>query len=156
MTDGTLNEVEDSLITTLDSNTTSDALALHFHENLRVGNIHLFPSGRLEIVRTDALSELQNSNPITRATYLPGFGIMYRGSDEYDVFAGIHRGFSPVAPGQSEEVLPETTWNSEAGIRYHSHGTHVEGIGFFNDYNNIVGQCTFSSGCGNESIDNRI
>jgi Fe(3+) dicitrate transport protein len=84
-----------------------------------------------------------------------GFGAHYAIVPELGVLAGIHQGFSPVAPGQSPGVKPETSVNYEFGLRFNqsSSATLVEAVGFVSDYANLVGECTFSSGCGTEQLD---
>jgi Fe(3+) dicitrate transport protein len=57
-----------------------------------------------------------------------------------------------VSPGQAPEVEPETSVNYEAGTRIQYEKTRVELIGFFNDYSNLTGECTFSSGCPDDLI----
>jgi Fe(3+) dicitrate transport protein len=74
-------------------------------------------------------------------------GTMWEFDDWVDVFASIHKGFSPVAPEQDESVLPEVAWNYEAGFRQHFDDTRTEFVLFANDYQRITGQCTQSSGC---------
>ena len=66
---------------------------------------------------------------------------------------GIHRGFSPVAPGQSKEIDPEESVNLEAGLRFRVPQREFELIGFANLYSNMLGQCTQSKGCPNDLLD---
>ena len=144
----------DELETLLHSDTHANALAAYVHEDLQFGSVHLFPSGRLEVVegsRQDIGSE--RSPSILRSTLLPGMGALYEIDDWSNIFIGAHRGFSPVSPGQPEDVLPEFSWNYEAGIRYGLDKNHVEIIGFFNDYQNLTGQCTMSGGCDPDNVD---
>ena len=77
---------------------------------------------------------------------MPGIGITYQVSDPVLAFAGLHRGFTPPAPGGP--TREEKSVNYEAGIRYAERGHYVEGIGFFTDYKNLTGTCTNSSGGG--------
>ena len=72
------------------------------------------------------------------------------------LFRSVHRGFSPVAPGQAEDVKPESSWNYEGGARVSYRGFHVEAIGFFNDYSNLSGTCTGSVGCTGAEIDTQV
>jgi Fe(3+) dicitrate transport protein len=73
-----------------------------------------------------------------------------------DLFTGVHRGFSPVAPGQPEGTKPETAINVEAGARAHPGETHAELVGFLSAIEDITGACTFSSGCDEEEIDRQF
>ncbi|MBK6918397.1 MAG: TonB-dependent receptor [Deltaproteobacteria bacterium] len=77
----------------------------------------------------------------------PGIGALVRALEWLDVFAGVHRGFSPVAPGQPDAVKPEYSVNYEAGVRAIRRRVWAEAVGFFSDYSNLNGACTFSSGC---------
>lgn len=134
--------------TLLDADTFARALAAHVHEDLRLGRAHFIPGLRLEAIqtgRTDAGEDPQD--PVFRATLLPGFGTLLQAHDLLDIFAGAYRGFSPVAPGQPEEIEPEQSWNIEAGARFHHIDTRLELVGFLNEYTNLTGQCTFSGGC---------
>src|SRR5262249_13088872 len=84
--------------------------------------------------------------------FLPGIGAQYTFWDSLSVLAGVHRGFSPVAPGQS--VKPEYSVNYEAGTRYFDKAHRsAELIGFFNDYSNVLGECSVSEGCTQTSTD---
>ena len=109
----------------LNADTQANALALYFHDDFSWNNLHLFPSARLEVVQglfRDAEQEWEE--PVTRTSILPGFGAMYTFDDWTDVFAGIHKGFSPVAPGQPKEVQPEESINYEVGVRLQEEDTH--------------------------------
>jgi Fe(3+) dicitrate transport protein len=78
--------------------------------------------------------------------WIPGLAATYRVNDDWRVFAGAHRGFS--SPGPGSTIDPETSWNYEAGARYAKGAVAFETTGFFNDYDNLVGTCTASTGGG--------
>jgi Fe(3+) dicitrate transport protein len=139
--------------TVLDSEATARALAVHVHEDLRIDRVHLFPSARVETVYGDRADVGVEPNPAqTRTAVLPGFGVLFNAGEWTDLFAGSHRGFSPVAPGQPAEVEPELSWNHEAGLRLDLGDTHGSLAGFLNDYQNLTGECTFSGGCAGDAI----
>jgi Fe(3+) dicitrate transport protein len=118
MLDGLPVATGGELDTTLDSQATARAMAAHLHEDLSIGRLHLFPGVRVEIIqgwRADVGEP--EASAITRATTLPGMGILVEATSTLDVFVGANRGFSPVAPGQAVEVSPELSWNYEAGAR---------------------------------------
>ncbi len=157
MRSGELVDAGDEVVVTRDSQAVAQALALHAHEELRIGQVHLLPGARLEVVRTELIDASEGSSGVvTRAAVLPGAGALWTPTGALDVFAGVHRGFSPVAPGQPEEVRPELSWNSEAGLRWGSGQRQLEMVGFFTNYQNITGQCTMSGGCGNELVDRQF
>ena len=76
---------------------------------------------------------------------MPGIGITRRVSPNLRVLAGVHRGFTPPAPG-SADAEAEDSVNYELGLRYARGALAGEMIGFFNDYDNLLGTCTASSG----------
>ena len=137
----------------LDSQATARAMAAHLHEDLSIGRLHLFPGVRMEAIRGWRADVGKPEAPaITRVTTLPGMGILVEAMPVLDVFIGANRGFSPVAPGQSEDVSPELSWNYESGARLDLNRTHAEVVAFYNDYTNITGQCTFSGGCSGDDL----
>ncbi|MDX1515269.1 MAG: TonB-dependent receptor [Woeseiaceae bacterium] len=80
----------------------------------------------------------------TEAVFVPGIGAMYRLAPAWRLIAGVHRGYNPPAPGSAADA--ETSLNIEAGIRYGRNGTRAEVIAFVNDYDNLVGTVTASTG----------
>src|SRR5690606_30729307 len=77
---------------------------------------------------------------------IPGIGATYLASDALTAFASVHRGFNPPGPGSGSSV--EESTNFEAGLRYARNGFSGDVVGFWNDYANLVGTCTASSGGG--------
>lgn len=147
MVEGLLEKSTESPVTNLDSSSQASAFAGYFYDDFQINRWHLFPSARLEVVESFETKNNETSETIIRNTVLPGFGILFDFSDWTHVFASSHKGFSPVAPGQPQEVKAEQSWNYELGFRSQQDFATFELIGFFNNYSNITGQCTFSSGC---------
>jgi Fe(3+) dicitrate transport protein len=77
---------------------------------------------------------------------IPGISATWRVSPDVRLIAGVHRGFAHPAPGSN--IDPETSWNYEAGVRLGEERWRAELIGYFNDYSNLVGTCTASTGGG--------
>jgi Fe(3+) dicitrate transport protein len=153
MTSGALIPTDDPDLVLLDSNSSAQALALHAHEDLGIGPVRLLPGIRMEVIRGTRIDSGEAFDPTTRVIALPGFGIHGSATPWLSVFGGVHRGFSPVAPGQPADVQPETTWSYEAGARVNHGGTTGELVGYLNDYVNLTGQCTISGGCDGDLID---
>ncbi len=113
----------------------------------------LTPGIRAEIIHSSYEDALDTGSLVegdeTRVAILPGMGAEYAFFEHAAVFAGVHRGFSPASPGQPAEVEPETSVSYELGGRYEDAeaGRHLELVGFLNDYDNIVGECSFSTSC---------
>lgn len=77
---------------------------------------------------------------------LPGVGVDYRIGHRSNVFVGVHRGFAPPGPGGTDEVRPETSINYEVGYRHRSTRTTTAFTAFLNDYDNLLGSDTLSTG----------
>jgi len=139
------------------------AFSAHVQEDFKIGPVRIVPGLRLEVVRTGfehvvnpearVVGTVPPPTTATRVTPLPGVGVHVQPTTWLAVFGGVHRGFSPVAPGQAPEVKPEASWNVELGGRFTWRDVNVELVGFFNDYSNLTGTCTFSSGCDEGLVD---
>jgi Fe(3+) dicitrate transport protein len=79
---------------------------------------------------------------------IPGIGALYRLNQDWRLLAGVHRGYNPPAPGSSADE--ESSVNFEAGARYDDGEITFESIWFLNDYDNLVGTVTESTGGGGE------
>lgn len=157
MMGGLLERADGPIETTTDRYSVAQALAVHVHDRLRLGRVELVPGMRTEVVQTredDVLNGTQTD--ALRVTPLPGMGALVQVVDWMDVFAGVHRGFSPVPPGESLETRPESAISTELGARAASGETHVEWVGFTSFYGSIAGQCTLSSGCVESQLDQQF
>jgi Fe(3+) dicitrate transport protein len=76
--------------------------------------------------------------------WLPGMGALYQLGAGTRFVAGVHKGFA--APSNEPGVDPEESVNYELGLRHDSDNLSLEAMAFFNDYENLVGFCTNSSG----------
>ena len=80
--------------------------------------------------------------------FIPGMGALYRLNNEWRLLGGVHRGFNPPAPGSNAQ--DETSINVELGTRYDDSRLSFEAIYFVNDYENLVGTVSESTGGGGE------
>ena len=152
MLEGRLEKTEDPERTNLDAFSQANAFAGYVYDELQLNRWHFYPSARLEMIQSFESKDGERAERTIRNTILPGFGLLLDFSDWTHIFASSHKGFSPVAPGQPLEVQPEQSWNHELGFRSQQDFATFELIGFFNNYRNITGQCTFSSGCDSADI----
>ncbi|OUC56923.1 ligand-gated channel [Sphingobium sp. GW456-12-10-14-TSB1] len=129
------------------------AWAFFIRDTIDAGPVTLVPGLRYETIDLKqtrwATTDPARSGPTTVAkssvdVFIPGIAATWRVADAVRIVAGVHRGFSSPAPGST--VDPETSWNYEAGLKLGSNGWRAEIIGFFNDYSNLVGTCTASTG----------
>ncbi len=158
---GVLVPTSDPTLVLLDRQTSAQAVAAHLHDDLLVGRLRLTPGVRVEAIRTTSLdaTAAEAGAPAeadVQVVALPGFAVLGQATGWLDVFAGVHRGFSPVAPGQPDGTRPELSWNVEAGGRGASRGLHGELVGYWSEYQNLVGACTFSAGCAEEALDAQL
>ena len=140
------------------TNRVSDADAQGYFVNaeFRAGQWILTPGLRFEDVTlrrldyaTDDPARGQGPTRVREnsvSTWIPGMGALYRLNDDWRLLAGIHKGFNPPGPGSSANE--ESSRNLEVGTRYDNDALSFEAIYFFNDYDNLVGTVTESTGGG--------
>ncbi len=132
----------------------AEAWAFHIQDEMRLGRWLITPGLRYETIdlrRFDyALTPGSRADGPTRVrdssvdAWMPGIGVTWLLSDALNVFASMHRGFNPPGPGSNAD--PERSVNTEFGVRYASGAFDSELVGFWNDYSNLVGTCTASTG----------
>lgn len=135
------------------------ALAIHAIYALEYGRLRVTPGVRTEVIRT-MLNDHLAAERVTSLHHvvLGGFGANVRVLDWLGVFAGMHRGFGPVAPGQSESVDAELSLDTELGarVRHEDLGIEAELSGFLNHYTNMLLVCTGAGGCAPEDVDRQF
>ena len=83
----------------------------------------------------------------SQAVFSPGVGVHWQVTDTIGLLAGAYRGFSPAGPGATG-VDPERSLNIEYGVRFRAASLTLEAVGFYSDYENLLGRCRVSdSGC---------
>lgn len=75
---------------------------------------------------------------------IPSLGLNYRIIDGFSFFSGIHKGFSP--PSAEVGQKPESSLNIESGLRYSKGKIATEIIGFYNNYQNMLGSNLTAAG----------
>jgi len=134
----------------------ADVKSFFIDTEIRSGKWILTPGVRFEDVDMQRL-DYSTADP-TRAAgptrirensvsvIIPGIGALYRLNSDWRLLVGVHKGFNPPAPGSSADE--ESSLNIEAGTRFDSGGLGFEAIYFINDYDNLVGTVTESTGGG--------
>ena len=103
--------------------------------------------GKNDITRSGSdLNEREN----TVAIFIPGMGVNYKFNNDFSLFGGIHKGFSP--PGNKEDEKAEESINYELGTRFSLGKLKGEFVGFYNDYSNLLGSDIAATG-GTGSLD---
>ena len=80
--------------------------------------------------------------------WLPGASMTYDLDSNWQLLAGVHRGFAPLGGGATQNEDPETSTNFEGGLRYRG-GWFVEAIGFYSDFDDKVEYCSNANPCSN-------
>jgi Fe(3+) dicitrate transport protein len=156
MEGATMIDAEEDVLTTTKNIGSTLAIAGHLIYGVSGWGLTLSPGVRFEAIESSMDELLLGSTTShTQLVGLFGFGAHYAITPELGVLAGLHQGFSPVSPGQPQEVEPERSTNYEFGLRYARSGssTLLEAVGFISDYTNLIGECGFSAGCETEQLD---
>ena len=131
--------------------------AFYAYDEISFGGLMIAPGIRFELIYSSFDDELNNvEDDAFRFAWLPGIGISYQPLDFINLLGGIHKGFSPVAPGQPSDLKAEESINYEGGLRLNFAHLKGELVGFFNQYSNLNGECTFSQGCSVDELDNQF
>lgn len=150
---GRLTPDSNPIATTTRNNGETVATSLFVVDELTFGKLTLSPGFRVEYINNrfkDHLTRQRDND--TQTVFLPGVGMFYEFFEGIGVLAGVYRGYSPLAPGQSSNADPEFSNNYEFGVRAWNDTSSLEVIGFFNDYSNLTSICTIAGGCPPELI----
>jgi len=76
-------------------------------------------------------------------------GVVYQLNEQVNLFGGVHKGFT--APSNSPGLKEEEAINYELGVRFsgetmYGETMNIEATYFLSDYDNLLGECTGSSG----------
>ena len=82
----------------------------------------------------------------TVTALIPGLGAVVRVGEAWRVFGGVHRGFSP--PGSRPETDPESSVNTELGVRVERPALALQLAGYWTAYRNLLGADLAAAGGG--------
>lgn len=139
----------------------AEALAIHVYDRIEIGAWTFTPGLRYEDIEQDRTRYEtragRTTNPALRTddnfrdsrsnntrVWLPGLGVIYQFDDQTSLFGGVHKGFT--APSNSPGVKEEEAINFELGLRFNGDNINLEATYFLSDYDNLLGECTGSSG----------
>jgi Fe(3+) dicitrate transport protein len=129
----------------------AQALALHIYDRIELGDWVLTPGARFEDIQQKRTRFNEGETRTFRDdrekdthVVLPGLGALYKMNDNWTLVAGAHKGFT--APSNSPGVREEEAINYEFGFRFANNTLNAEAIYFLSDYDNLIGECTASSG----------
>lgn len=136
----------------------AEAWAFFVQDRIAMGRWTLAPGVRFEAIdfrRTDYAGTDPGRTSPTRvlenglSVVIPGVGASFEAAPAVTFFGGVHKGFSPPGPGADDEAKAEESVNYELGARLGRSGFEAEVVGFYNDYRNMLGRATLSSGSAN-------
>jgi len=131
------------------------SFAAYLEDRITIDRLTLTLGGRYENITT-MRRDFSTAGP-TRAAgptgtrensygvFLYSAGAVFQASEEFSILAGVHKGFSPPSPS-NVDAEPERSTNIETGGRYRAGAFNAELIGYFNNYKNLLGDCTNSTG----------
>lgn len=123
----------------------TDAIAVYVIDTITWRDFKFTAGLRHEDISGDADDFLNNSgNSKSQSETLPGLAVFWQYNDQLGLLAGVNRGFSPASPSAGDGVEPELSTNYEYGLRYNTQNLSFEAIGFFSDYENLLGRCRVS------------
>jgi Fe(3+) dicitrate transport protein len=136
----------------------AEAVSFFIDTEIRSGRWTFTPGARFEDVdmerldfSTDDPGRTQGPTRVRTnsvSVLIPGIGALYELNDQWRLLGGLHKGFNPPAPGSS--ASEEDSINIEFGTRFDNGKASFEAIWFRNDYDNLVGTVTESTGGGGQ------
>ncbi len=147
MINGSMNLTGNISQGTLDKN---EALAAStfIENNLTMGDWKWTLVGRYEDIRFRNLNRTNNQENRTRDQFfVPGTGLSYKLNQVLAARGSINRALNVAGLGTFGRNERESAVNYEVGLRYGGTHFNTDATLFFNDYDNITGSCTASTGC---------
>ena len=132
----------------------ADVKAAYVNTEIRAGDWLLTPGVRFEDISMQRLDystadpeRLLGPSRIREnsvSVAIPGMGVLYHLNSKWRLLGGVHKGFNPPAPGST--ASEESSINVELGTRFDNGDLNFQAIYFSNDYDNLVGTVTASTG----------
>ena len=152
----TATGAQDTAVST-DNDARSYAGAGYVVDEIAIWRFLVSPGVRVEYVVGDyEAPQVGRRVETQQGAVLPGVGLLFQATDNISLLGGVHKGFSPVPPGQDADEEPETAINYEFGSRFDSAIVGGEAIGFVSDYQNFTNICGASSGCDSDDAGNQF
>lgn len=121
------------------------AYSAFLEDEISLGKWLIVPGIRYEHIQNErksyAAGDTGRNNPTTtqntQDVIIPGVSTSYSFTDDFSLFAGVHKGFGPASPGV--DAKPETSINYETGFRLKGENkSFLETAFFLNDYDNLI------------------
>lgn len=115
--------------------------------------------GRIESVGFKFIDKLSGVEKIrSDFVIVPGLGVLRKFGDDFSMRVSGNRAVTVAGLDSSGSESREEAINYELGLRYFQgeRDLQAEATFFYNDYSNLTGTCTASSGCSASSLDSQI
>lgn len=134
----------------------AEALSAHMIHNISVERWVFTGIARAENVKYSFTNTMDGTN-LQRddQVFAPGAAVLYNVAAGTTVKASVNRGVSVAGLNDDGSEAQERSVNYEVGLKFVSPSgkSLAEVVGFYNDYSNITGTCTASTGCTNTAVD---
>lgn len=134
----------------------AEATALYLQDTISTGAWRFVPGLRYENISLtrkdygkndpDRIGSELKENTNNLDVWIPGLGAEYAWTESVSTFAGIHKGFSPPGPSDTDGVKEEESIAYELGTNIKHRSFVSQFTGFVNDYDNLLGVDSLSSG----------
>ena len=121
----------------------SEAYAAYLSSALEYKDIIITAGVRYENIEGEIIDKKTNlEKKSSEEVFTPGLGVFWQATEHLGFLAGVYKGFSP--PGPGSDVESEETLNFEYGFRFEKDNIRLDVVGFFSDYDNLIGRCRVS------------
>lgn len=156
MTNSSLVRTADARIATARNDETAQAYSLSFQDESQINKFTLLPQFRYELVRFNFSDTLNNrSKKRSDSVFIPGFGLAYQINEALISRAAVNKAATLSGLDSLGKESREESLNKEISLAWQSKPRHeqFEILYFHNDYDNITGTCTASTGCAALQLD---
>lgn len=156
MTDAAMVRTGDARVATARNEESATALAFSAQDESKFGKYTLLPQFRYESVTFNFDDELNNrSKKRTDSVFIPGIGLGYQINDELLSRVAVNKAATLSGLDSLGKESREESLNKEVSLSWQSkpRQEQLEVLYFHNDYDNITGTCTASTGCATAQLD---
>lgn len=131
----------------------SKAIAFYIQDRIEWHNWSFNVGIRLEHIDDQYTEDAIDENA-QFTVFIPGIGVRYQITEDLMWIAGINKGFSPAGAKKQNAATPEESINYESGFRFQGTNFYLETIGFYSDYQNLLGRCGITeTACQDSAVD---
>lgn len=137
----------------------ASAQSLSVQNNMSLGRWVITAAARAETVKFENNDFLLNQNHERGdSVFVPGLGALYKVSEDFSLRVSANAAATVAGLDPLGNEAKEESTNYELGAKWYDRESqrHFDFIYFYNDYRNITGTCTISSGCNSSSIDEQF